>query len=92
MRVHETPLTVRDCADYMGYTPAFIRVAINAGVLHRGTLVKLEAEATEINGRRSYRVYLASFRRFLIAIGWKHLPAPYAGPDPPVHEAPSEIH
>ena len=69
------PLTSRECADWMGFTPEWIRCAIHEGVTVRGKLVKLEAEALTLNGRRAYRVHQAAFVNFLIAIGCKHLPA-----------------
>lgn len=70
----DRPLTARDCADYMGFTPAWIRKAITEGVQVRGTTVRLAAETLEVNGRRTYRVYEHSFSTFLRAIGWSHLP------------------
>jgi len=74
MRVVEKPLTARDCADYMGFTPAWIRRAITDGVLVHGVTVQLEAETLEINGRRTYRIHVGKFSEFLQAIGWRHLP------------------
>ena len=61
----------------MGYTPNWIRSAINKGVLVRrdAALVKLEAETLTLNGRTTHRIHLDSFVTFLIAIGWKRLPA-----------------
>lgn len=68
------PLTARDCADYMGVTPAFIRKAILKGVLIDGRTVKLEAEHPVINGRHLFRIHEPQFAEFLVAFGWKHLP------------------
>jgi len=71
------PLTARECADWMGLTPAFIRKAILAGVVVAdGTTVKLEAETLMINGRHIHRIHEVKFAEFLVAIGWKHLPRP----------------
>ena len=74
------PLTARECADYMGFTPAWIRKAINEGVTVRGHVVKLEAETLSVNGRTTHRIHEHSFNQFLVAIGWKHLPR--VGPAP----------
>lgn len=73
-RLHDPPLTCRDCADFMGFTPAWIRSAILDGVTVRGVTVKLEAETLELNSRRTYRIHVDKFTEFLMAIGWKHLP------------------
>ena len=68
------PLTARDCADWMGFTPAWIRKAINDGVTVHGRTVKLEAETLSVNGRTTHRIHEHKFTEFLQAIGWKHLP------------------
>jgi hypothetical protein len=75
MRPFLTPLTVRDCADYLGFTTEWIRRAITDGVNVHGVLLKLEAETLTFNKRRTYRIHLDKFTQFLRAIGWKHLPA-----------------
>lgn len=78
------PLTARDCADYMGVTPAFIRKAITKGVLIDGGLtVKLEAESPLINGRHLHRIPEPKFAAFLEAIGWTHLPRHVPGAEWP---------
>lgn len=74
MRVTETPLTPRDCANFTGFTSQWIRDAINAGVDVAGVRVILAAERLVLNGRTNYRVYEQDFVTFLQAIGWKHLP------------------
>jgi hypothetical protein len=58
----------------MNLTPAYIRAAINDGVIVRGVLVKLEAETLASNGRNLHRVHTDCFVTFLKAIGWKRLP------------------
>lgn len=77
------PLTARDCADYMGVTPAFIRKAILKGVLIDGRTVKLEAEHPVINGRQLFRIHEPQFAEFLVTLGWKHLPRPAPGAELP---------
>lgn len=72
--LHDPPLTCRECADYMGFTPTWIRQAIRDGVTVRGKTVKLEAETLALNGRPTYRIHVDKFSEFLQAIGWKHLP------------------
>ena len=74
MRISERPLTPRECADWMGLTPAWIRRAINKGVLMQGRLVKLDAETLALNHQPIHRIHLDSFVTFLRAIGWKRLP------------------
>ncbi len=74
VRVPEKPLTARDCADYMGFTPAWIRRAITDGVRVGPTIVTLDAETLTFNNRRTYRIHVDKFSEFLQAIGWKHLP------------------
>lgn len=69
-------LTSRACADWMGFTPAWIRIAIDRGVTVRRRRVKLEAETLTLNGRRLHRIHQDRFREFLTAIGWKRLPRP----------------
>jgi hypothetical protein len=79
----EPPLTARDCADWMGFTPAWVRGAITTGVtIATGKVVKLEAETLAINGRRTHRIHLDGFVTFLTAIGWKHLPSRQGYPAP----------
>jgi hypothetical protein len=68
------PLTTRACADWMGFSPSWIRAAITDGVTIRGRLVTLEAETVTGNGRRTYRIHPDHFRTFLVAIGWSRLP------------------
>ncbi len=87
MRVRDKPLTARECAEWMGFTPAWIRSAINEGVLVHGTLVKLEAETLVINRRTTHRIHEDSFVAFLTAIGWKRLPRPTASASPVSAEA-----
>lgn len=62
----ETPLTTRDCADWMGVTPEYIRGAIDEG--------QLAAEAVTVNGRRLIRIHVDDFREYLQRIGWKRIP------------------
>lgn len=69
----DRPYTPRECADFMGLTPEWIRKAITEGVPVRGITVKLEAEALPLK-RRLYRIHEHKFIEFLLAIGWKHLP------------------
>jgi hypothetical protein len=73
-RATDPPLTTRACADWMGFSPDWIRAAIDEGVTVRGHLVKLDAEILTMNGRRSHRVHLDAFIVFLTAIGWKRIP------------------
>lgn len=89
VRVTEKPLTARECADYMGFTPAWIRRAITDGVLVHGATVQLEAETLVLNGRTTYRVHVDKFSDFLQAIGWKHLPH-QASPRAPLHAVPHQ--
>jgi hypothetical protein len=74
-RAFDSPLSTRDAADYMGFTPEWIRIAINEGVFAGGARVKLEAESVQVNGRRVLRIHVDKFREFLQGIGWKRLPA-----------------
>ena len=74
-RTLEPPLTTRAAADYVGFTPSWIRLAIDQGVTVGRRVVKLEAETLELNGRRNVRIHVDHFRIFLQAIGWKRLPA-----------------
>jgi hypothetical protein len=73
-RANDPPLTTRDCADFMGMSPAWVRAAIEEGVTHRRRLVKLRAERLGLNGRTIYRVHLDQFIVFLVAIGWRRVP------------------
>jgi hypothetical protein len=73
-RQSDPPLTTRACADWMGFTPAWIRAAIDEGVLVHRRLVKLQAETLTLNGRRVHRIHLDDFITFLGAIGWKRIP------------------
>jgi hypothetical protein len=68
------PWTTRACADFLGFTPEWIRVAIVEGVSVHGCVVKLEAEAFTVGRRRTYRVHVDRFVAFLETIGWKRLP------------------
>lgn len=71
----DAPLTPRDCAEFMGMTPEWIRQAILEGVPFHGAVVKLQAERLPSSGRRHlYRIHVDAFRTFLTAIGWTHLP------------------
>jgi hypothetical protein len=73
----------------MGLTPAWIRKAINQGVVDvHGVVVKLEAETLTINRRRILRVHEHKFAEFLQAIGWKHLPRASAPASSPIHQLP----
>lgn len=74
MRITDTPLTPRECADFTNFTPQWVRDAINRGFEVNGSIVKLEAEILVLNGRTNYRIYEQDFITFLKAIGWKHLP------------------
>lgn len=74
VRITDRPLTTSECADYMGFTSAWVRRAITDGVLVHDVIVRLEAESLLLNGRRSYRIHVDRFSAFLEAIGWKHLP------------------
>jgi hypothetical protein len=60
----------------MGFTPAWIRAAIDEGVTVQRQLVKLRAETMTLNGRRVHRIHLDHFITFLAAIGWKRIPPP----------------
>lgn len=68
------PMTAQACADYLGFTREWIRVAIVDGVLVNGHVVKLEAEIVPSGSRRSYRIHADKFIDFLTAIGWKRMP------------------
>jgi hypothetical protein len=72
--IHEPPLSPRQCADFMGLTAEWVRVAITRGVRVQEKTVFLDAERLLVNGRRLYRVHPESFAAFLKAIGWQHLP------------------
>jgi hypothetical protein len=78
-RKNDPPLTTRACADWMGFTPAWIRAAIDEGVTVHRRVVKLEAETMTLNGRRVHRIHLDHFITFLVAIGWKRIPSAPAG-------------
>ncbi len=67
-------LKARECADFMGVSPQWIRNAIAEGATRQR--IKLQAEILTINGRRTLRIHEHHFRAFLQAIGWKHLPRP----------------
>jgi hypothetical protein len=70
-----TPLTTRACADYLGFTPEWVRQAIDVGiVVGDGRRVKLEAETVAIGSRRTYRIHGDHWIAFLQALGWKRLP------------------
>lgn len=69
-----SPLTTRDCADFMGLSSEFIRQAIDDGVAVQDTRVRLEAESLDLGSRRVHRIHLDAFITFLKAIGWKRLP------------------
>jgi hypothetical protein len=73
-RASDPPLTTRACADWMGLTTAWVRLAITEGVVTRGVCVKLEAETLKINNRRIHRIHLDKFIDFLRAVGWKRIP------------------
>lgn len=90
MRVTDTPLTPRQCADFTGFTPTWVRNAINDGFEVHGAIVKLEAEILILNGRTHYRIYEQDFITFLKAIGWKHLPRRSASLSPPLREVPRQ--
>jgi hypothetical protein len=70
----DAPWTTRACADYVRFTPEWIRVAIVEGVVIDGQCVKLEAETITTGARRLYRIHVDKFADFLSAIGWKRLP------------------
>jgi hypothetical protein len=89
VRVTDTPLTPRACADFTGFTSQWIRDAINHGVDVEGVLVTLEAEVLLLNGRTNYRIYEQDFVTFLKAIGWKHLPRRTAALSPPLRAVPA---
>jgi hypothetical protein len=71
----DAPWTTRACADYVAFTPEWIRVAITKGVVIDGKRVKLEAETVTTGARRIHRVHVDKFADFLSAIGWTRLPA-----------------
>jgi hypothetical protein len=71
----EAPWTTRACADYVAFTPEWIRTAINEGVVIDGQRVKLEAETVTTGARRIYRIHVDKWSDFLTAIGWQRLPA-----------------
>jgi len=74
-RLTDPPLTTRACADYMGFSPEWIRQAIEHGHSNQqGLTVRLEAETLTVNGRRLHRIHLDEFIRFLKAYGWKRVP------------------
>jgi hypothetical protein len=73
-RATDPPLTTRDAADYMGRSTAFVRDAIDEGHWTPTGLVRLEAETMVLNGRRTHRIHLDAFIRFLKRIGWKRIP------------------
>lgn len=71
-----SPWSTRACADYLGFTPEWVRRAIDDGVtIAGGQRVQLEAETIVICGRRRHRVHRDAFVRFLRAIGWQRLPS-----------------
>lgn len=82
-RQADRPLTLRECADYLGYSDEWVRQAILVGVVTAdGAQVKLQTETLALNGRRAYRIHESHFYTFLRAIGWAHLPArPPHGPE-----------
>lgn len=65
----------------MGFTPEWIRGAIDEGVHVGGRPVKLEAETLTLKGRRIHRIHLDAFVSFLRAIGWQRLPKRASGPN-----------
>jgi hypothetical protein len=69
------PWSTGDCADYLGFTREWVRVAIDEGVLVDGRRVRLAAETVTTGSRRIYRIHLDQFCEFLSAIGWQRLPA-----------------
>jgi hypothetical protein len=71
----DAPWTTRACADYVGFTQEWIRIAINEGVVINGKRVRLEAETVMTGTRRIHRVHVDKFSDFLSAIGWTRLPA-----------------
>ena len=91
VRVPEKPLTARECADYMGFTPAWIRRAITQGVMVRNVVIQLEAETLDFTGRRTYRIHVDRFGEFLQAIGWKHLPSRGSHVSAPVQSRPQAV-
>lgn len=79
------PLSVSECATFMGASREYIRLAISDGVPLDTAIVKLVADRLPGPGR-PYRIYDADFYAFLVAIHWKHLPtrgAPTAAPVTP---------
>ena len=81
--IPEPPLSPRQCADFMGHTPEWVRNAITRGVRVGDKTVFLEAERLLLNGRRLYRIHSDHFAQFLRAIGWQHLPRqPRVGLEP----------
>jgi hypothetical protein len=87
----DVPLTVRDCADWMGYSTEWVRRAIHRGVTAPdGSTVKLAAVSLRGRVRRSHRIHLDDFVAFLLAIGSSKIPRqhapPYAHAHAPDHE------
>lgn len=61
------PLSTRECANYMGVSPGYIRDAIHDG--------HLKAECIEVPGRRAlYRVKEEDFVAFLQKVKWSRIP------------------
>jgi len=75
-RPDDPPLTTRDCADYLGFSPEWVRHAIEEGhrVAGQPGVVRLQAERLVVNDRRTYRIHLDQFVTFLEAIGWERIP------------------
>jgi hypothetical protein len=76
------PLTVSDCAYYMGLSSEWIRTAIREGVTVHGRTVTLAAETIPHAHRTTYRIHEQQFLVFLQAIGWTHLPTHVGTPSP----------
>jgi hypothetical protein len=75
----DVPLTVRDCADWMGYSTEWVRRAIHRGVTAPdGSTVKLAAVSLPGRLRRSHRIHLDDFVAFLLAIGSTKIPRQHA--------------
>jgi hypothetical protein len=73
-RASDPPLTTRECGDWMGMSPKWVRDAIVYGHHVKGAIVFLEAESVVVNRRTVHRIYLDRFAEFLTAIGWSRIP------------------
>lgn len=83
-------LKTRTCADWMGCSTEWIRLAIKTGVTAPdGRVVQLKAATMPGRRRPTYQIYRDDFIAFLTAIGWPKIPRPYAlvPPFPDAQEA-----